>query len=478
MTTHKDKVREVDLFVKNNKDKITNGFYRPNYHFSTPVGWLNDPNGFIYFRGEYHLFYQFYPYKPQWGSMHWGHVKSKDLVTWEELPTALSPSEWYDDHEAGGCFSGTTIEKDGKLFAFYTGTSFQNGEFVQTQCLATSEDGINFEKYENNPIVKNSTPNVKNDMFRDPKVWEKDGMYYMIIGVSISNKGNAMLYQSADLYNWELRGPLVSYDNDLGTMWECPDIFDLDNKTVLIFSPMGYSEKTTVYLIGELNYKTGQFEFEKEGRLDFGYDYYAPQTTIDNKNRRLVVAWQNGWAWMPWWKDFGPTEIDGWCGSMSLPKVMRLDKENNLCLFPIEELKKYEADILLFKDKKTNQKKQLLTNQVNESFVLKVYRNPNVDFKLIISTLNGDSDEITLENDSIVYNADKNTFGKAECRMHLNKNVEFIEIYSDSCSLEIVTSDGRNVSINNFMGRGKRTIEIMSQKLVTIPYIEVREIRI
>ena len=115
---------------------------------------------------------------------------------------------------------------------------------------------------------------------------------------------------------------------------------------------------------------------------------------------------------------------------------------------------------------------------MNESFVLKVDRNPNVDFKLIISTLNGDSDEITLENDSIVYNADKNTFGKAECRMHLNKNVEFIEIYSDSCSLEIVTSDGRNVSINNFMGRGKRTIEIMSQKLVTIPYIEVREIRI
>lgn len=148
MTTHKERVREVDLFVKNNKDKITNGFYRPNYHFSTPIGWLNDPNGFIYFRGEYHLFYQFYPYKAQWGSMHWGHVKSKDLVTWEELPTALSPSEWYDDHGDGGCFSGTTIEKDGNLFAFYTGTSFQDGEFVQTQCLATSGDGINFKKYE------------------------------------------------------------------------------------------------------------------------------------------------------------------------------------------------------------------------------------------------------------------------------------------------------------------------------------------
>ena len=127
---------------------------------------------------------------------------------------------------------------------------------------------------------------------------------------------------------------------------------------------------------------------------------------------------------------------------------------------------------------KTNQKKQLLTNQVNESFVLKVDRDPNVDFKLIISTLDGDSDEITFENDTIVYNADKNTFGKSECRMPLNENVDFIEIYSDSCSLEIVTSDGRNMSINNFMGRGKRTIEIMSQKLVTIPYIEVREIRI
>lgn len=478
MTTHEERNIEVDLFVKKNKDKVTNGFYRPNYHFATPVGWLNDPNGFIYFRGEYHLFYQFYPYKAQWGAMHWGHVKSKDLVTWEELPTALSPSEWYDDHEAGGCFSGTTIEKDGKLFAFYTGTYFHEGEFIQTQCLATSDDGINFEKYEGNPIITNSIEEIDDDMFRDPKVWENDGTYYMIFGVSILNKGNALLYKSDDLYNWTLEGPLVDYDNNLGTMWECPDIFELDGKMVLIFSPMGYGEKTTVYLVGELDYKTGKFWIEKEGRIDFGYDYYAPQTTLDNQKRRVVIAWQNGWDWMPWWTGFGPTEVDGWCGSMSIPKIMRLDQENNLCLFPVEELKNYEADKFIFKNKKVDQRKIILTNQINESFVLKVNRASKLDFSIIISTCKGDSDTISFIKNTLIYNAEKNIFGKKECRMEINEDVEFIEFFSDSCSLEVITSDGKNMSFNNFMGRGKRTIEIESDKLVTIPYIEVREIRV
>ena len=127
---------------------------RLKYHFMAPAYWINDPNGLIFYKGEYHLFYQHYPYAPQWGSMHWGHAKSKDLVHWEHLPIALAPSESYDLDERGGCFSGSAVDDNGILSVLYTGTVIRDGIVIQTQNLATSEDGITFQKYEGNPVIR------------------------------------------------------------------------------------------------------------------------------------------------------------------------------------------------------------------------------------------------------------------------------------------------------------------------------------
>lgn len=121
---------------------------RQRYHFMGPCGWINDPNGLIYFKGKYHFFYQFNPYSGFWSQMHWGHAVSDDLMHWEQLPVALAPSESYDDHPQGGCFSGSAIEKDGKLYLIYTGTANNGNGFEQTQNVAVSEDGIHFKKYE------------------------------------------------------------------------------------------------------------------------------------------------------------------------------------------------------------------------------------------------------------------------------------------------------------------------------------------
>jgi len=149
---------------------------RMKYHFEPQSGWMNDPNGLVYFRGQYHAFFQHNPYDTKWGPMHWGHAVSDDLLTWKELPIALTPDMPYEN--GGGCFSGSAVVKDDLLYLFYTSVS---KEFGQTQSLATSADGIHFQKYEQNPIIRSFPPDGSKE-FRDPKVTLINGIYYMVVG--------------------------------------------------------------------------------------------------------------------------------------------------------------------------------------------------------------------------------------------------------------------------------------------------------
>ncbi|MGO4789062.1 glycoside hydrolase family 32 protein [Paenibacillus sp. 2KB_20] len=310
---------------------------RHKYHFMSPARWINDPNGFIQFKGEYHLFYQYYPYGDRWGAMHWGHSKSKDLVHWEHLPVALAPSEPYDLDERGGCFSGSAVDHNGVLYLFYTGTVIRDGEVVQTQCLATSTDGIHFEKYEGNPVIALPPETGSND-FRDPKVWKHEDSWYMVVGSCKDGRGKALLYRSPDLRQWEYINVLAESDGGLGTMWECPDFFPLGDKHVLMFSPMGMGNTKTVYLVGDMDYTTGIFNWDVQGEVDVGFDYYAPQSLLDDKGRRIIIAWLNSWDWMPWFKDFAPPTQKGWCGSMSIPRTVELDEDGRLKFLSIAEL--------------------------------------------------------------------------------------------------------------------------------------------
>ena len=141
-------IERAQIVINQNKEKVSQGKMRQKYHFMAETGWINDPNGLIYFKGKYHFFYQYNPYQSFWENMHWGHAVSDDLIHWEYLPVALAPSEPYEDHLKGGCFSGSAIEFDGKLYLIYTAATNHGNGFVQTQCVAYSEDGIHFEKYE------------------------------------------------------------------------------------------------------------------------------------------------------------------------------------------------------------------------------------------------------------------------------------------------------------------------------------------
>ena len=195
---------------------------RPDFHLSTRTGWLNDPNGFSYYKGEYHMFYQYHPYDSHWGPMHWGHAVSKDLLHWEYLPAALAPDEFYD---RDGCFSGSAIElPDGRQLLMYTGVIKErqkNGGFceVQTQCLAVG-DGRDYEKYENNPVLdeKDLPEGSSRFDFRDPKMWrKKDGTYCCVIGNRPADgSGQILLYTSEDGFHWRFKKILASNNNRFG----------------------------------------------------------------------------------------------------------------------------------------------------------------------------------------------------------------------------------------------------------------------
>lgn len=198
-------IAKAQLETDRKKDIVKKGKMRQRYHFMPQTGWLNDPNGLIYFRGKYHFFFQWNPYSGFWDSMHWGHAVSDDMLHWEYLPLALAPSETYDDYPKGGCFSGSAIEYDGKLFLMYTGTANTGKGVEQTQCIAYSEDGIHFEKYAGNPVIT-APEGISVDCFRDSKVWRHEDTFYMVCGASRNKRGLALLYKSEDMLHWTSSG--------------------------------------------------------------------------------------------------------------------------------------------------------------------------------------------------------------------------------------------------------------------------------
>lgn len=331
-------IAKAQLEIYQKKDFVKKGNMRQRYHFMPQTGWLNDPNGLIYFKGKYHFFFQYNPYSGFWDCMHWGHAVSDDLMHWDYLPLALAPSEEYDNYPKGGCFSGSAIEYDGKLCIMYTGTANHGNGIEQTQCLAFSEDGIHFKKYKGNPVLT-APEGIPADSFRDPKVWRHEDSYYMVCGASRNNRGLALIYKSQDLFHWSFLNILAESRGDLGFMWECPDLFPVGDKYVLTFSPMGSGDHTTVYLVGDFDYKTGKFDYQTSREMDWGFDYYAPQSFLAPDGRRILVAWSNEWEWMPLWKDWGPTYKEGWCGFFNLPREVCMLEDGTLQFVPISELK-------------------------------------------------------------------------------------------------------------------------------------------
>ncbi|WP_219838285.1 glycoside hydrolase family 32 protein [Paenibacillus sp. R14(2021)] len=328
---HSDRIQLANEQLKQSSAAQQEDRYRLRYHLMPRAGWMNDPNGLVYFNGEYHAFYQHDPSQPYNGPMHWGHAKSEDLVRWEHLPVALAPSEPFDLGESGyGCWSGSAVEDNGRLLLIYTGHVDGNSP-VEVQCLAVSSDGVRFEKAEA-PVIS-APPEAGLSGFRDPKVWRHGDSWYMVVGSGKDGRGQVFLYRSADLRNWAYMGIAAQSDGTMGDMWECPDMFALgEQQHVLIVSPMNMGAVKTMYLAGTMDYENGQFKPVRAERLDYGFDFYAPQTLLDSMGRRILLGWMNMWgATMP-------EQADGWMGAMTVPRELKLTEQGELTMQPVAEL--------------------------------------------------------------------------------------------------------------------------------------------
>lgn len=323
-------ILELEQIVKNSP-------WRQKYHIQPKTGLLNDPNGFAYYNGEYHLFYQWFPLGSVHGLKYWYHMKSKNLIEWEDSGIAIRPSSYFDSH---GAYSGSALEHDEKLYLFYTGNS-RDDKWVRHpfQCLAIMNKSGQIKKLEK-PVI-NQVPEGYSDHFRDPKLWKHDNKFYAIIGAQrVNQTGCIVLYSSLDMLEWIFEGEIRTNFNHFGYMWECPDYFELHNNGVLIFSPQGLTSEgdnyrniyQSGYLLGnKLDFKKKSLEHGDFVELDRGFDFYAPQTTTDPLGRRLLV----GWMGLP---DIEyPTDPFNWAHCLTLPRELSI-RCGKIIQKPIKEL--------------------------------------------------------------------------------------------------------------------------------------------
>ena len=302
-------------------------------HLKSPVNWINDPNGFIYYKGKYHLFYQHFPYAPIWGTMHWGHAVSEDLVHWEHKKIALFPTKSYDRN---GVFSGSAIEKDEKLYFYYSAVRYleqdeenihlsKNDQIETSQAMLISEDGEKFDNWNGKkqiiPVIRDEEIADARDT-RDPKVWKEDEKYYMVLGSTYHGKqARILIFESEDGENWNYKSQCRK--ETYGHTMECPDLFKIREQYIFVGSPMGIQNdgleyaNQSVCALAKFDVKTGELSLPDEYQMvDYGGDFYAPQSNLDKDGRRVMIAWMR----MP-----KPVESkDGiqWTGMMCLPRVV------------------------------------------------------------------------------------------------------------------------------------------------------------
>ena len=318
-------------------ERLANDPLRPQFHLLPAKNWMNDPNGPIYWKGRYHMFFQYNPGAAVWGDMHWAHAVSDDMIHWRHLPVALTPTPGGDD--ADGCFTGSAVDDHGTATILYTGVKSVDSKnatlrdgthtFREVQCLATSQDPQlrTWEKFEQPVIQPPDDPSLAG--FRDPFLWRQDDSWLLGVGSGHFKKGGCvLLYRSKDLRSWEYLHELaagkwtekeITNPVDSGEMWECPDFFPLGKKHVLLYSTAG----SVVWESGELDHKELKFHAERRGVLDHGA-YYAQKTQLDGKGNRIL------WGWIPEKRPDAELVAAGWAGCMALPRVLTLDAQGAL----------------------------------------------------------------------------------------------------------------------------------------------------
>jgi beta-fructofuranosidase len=326
-------------------DQIAADPLRPQFHLMPSRNWMNDPNGPIYWKNNYHMFFQYNPDAAVWGNLNWAHAVSPDMIHWKHLPIALAPT--FGGYDQDGCFSGSAVNNNGIATILYTGVksvppaqaTLRDGthNFFEVQCLATSTDNDlrTWQKFPQPVLLPPQNPRLAG--FRDPFLYRTENNWLMGVGSGVRGLGGrVLLYRSEDLRDWRYLHPLATGKRngrqtkdpvDAGEMWECPDFFALGKQHVLLYS----TERKVYWETGEFDTKQLIFHREKQGLLDHGA-FYAPKSQLDANGRRIL------WGWITETRPEADLRAAGWAGCMSLPRVLTLAGDSSLKMETIPEL--------------------------------------------------------------------------------------------------------------------------------------------
>ena len=423
-------------FDRNKIEEKNNDPFNLSYHISPITGWLNDPNGLCQVDGTYHIYYQADPLHAIRKNIIWGHVTTKDFINYKyHEPFIFADTNLDKD----GAYSGSAFIKDNNINFFYTGNVKYPGNYDyindgrdHNTIKIVSEDGFSYDKKElvlsNDEYPKDLTRHV-----RDPKIYEEDGIYYLFLGARDRNdKGKVIVYKSNDLEEFSYHMEITT-NYDFGYMWECPDFFEINGKKFLMISPQGLESEEfkyqNIYQSGyfpiDIDLKAKTYSLGEFVELDYGFDFYAPQTFEDENSRRILI----GWMGMPDATYTNPTVKKHWQHALTLPRELKAS-DNKLLQKPIKEVEslrkekiEIKKDLEYFIDQF-----EFLAEGINEEFEIYLRSDAKLSYKDQI---------LSLKLGQCGYGRDKR-------KIKIEK-IDNISIYSDISSLEIFINDGEYV---------------------------------
>lgn len=406
------------------------------FHLEMPKGLVNDPNGLCYHQGKYQIFFQWNPFGCEHKHKHWAYTQTTDFINYTKPQIALAPIDKFDKD---GCYSGSARNKNNKLEIIYTANlkDEQNIRYPRQVLVKQNDDG----EFIKEKIIIDTVPEGYTTHFRDPYIFAKNNRSFIILGAQRENlTGCALIYEEID-ENWIFRGELKTQLTDFGYMWECPNLFTIDDKDILVFCPQGLKAQKyqyqnlyqAGYLIGQFNPDTLEFTHGEFHEFDMGFDFYAPQVLV-HENRHILI----GWVGMPDKLQDYPTIDDGWVHSLTLPRELIL-KDDKLYQRPIAELNKLNQNTTT----KINKNKiSLSTNKKLEiSIPLKDISNWQGELKF-----NDEYILLTYDKNNSIFTIDRSQLklGGKGIRQFLVKtqNELNLSIYIDSSIIELYLQDG------------------------------------
>lgn len=434
--------------IMENRERIKNAKWRQRFHIEPPDGWLNDPNGLSFYKGEYHVYFQYSPIAADGHTPRgWGHYHGADLMHMAYDKAVMMPDIPEDSH---GVYSGSAIENDGVLHIFYTGNVKMEGDYDYVTAgrganviHVTTADGS--EVSEKKVLLRNSDyPDFCSCHVRDPKVWKEDEVWKMVLGArTLGDKGCVLVYESADLINWKYTGKV--YKEGYGYMWECPDYFELGGKGFLSTCPQGLPHYETKWQnLNESGYfpVEGRLEDSRLGEFaewDMGFDFYAPQTFLDPQGRRILI----GWLGMDNRVYGNATTELGWQHCLTIPREVTLGENGRLRQYPIAE----------FDALRKGERRHADGCTAKYALPLEICGEPTADFTI---TLDG---KLELRFDkakqlfTMKFSDEKYGCGRGT-RNAVVANVSSIRLIADMSSIEVYLNGGETVMSTRFYPDG------------------------